>query len=143
MPTTTDGQLLNVADQFRGLPIEHLVGAPLKAASDAQLMLAQSLVQFIEQVGFQPHPPESLEPRVARQIGFSMTRPGQTKEGDIFQERVDLSVPFLTIVPIPNLAVDNVSVDFEMNVHSSISTTAGDSKSGSFDAGVSGGLLFF
>lgn len=137
-----------IAEQFRGLPIEQLIGAPLKAASDAQIMLAQSLTQFIEQVGLVPQPKNAPPPppgtaRATQQIGFSMTRPLVKPDGAIKEEHVELSVPLLSIVPIPNLQVDNVTVDFEMNVHSQLSTESGRDIKAGMEAGASGGMLFW
>jgi hypothetical protein len=43
-----------IAEQFRGLPMGDLVGAPLIAASDAQVRLAQATADFIQTVGFVP-----------------------------------------------------------------------------------------
>lgn len=136
-------ETIDIANQFRGLPIEHLVGAPLKAASDAQIMLAQSLAEFIDKVGFQPQPKGGSELRTARQIDFSMTRPAKAQDGSINEEQVDLSVPFLALIPIPNLQVDNVAVDFQMNVQSQFSTTSGHDEKAGLDVGASGGFLFF
>ena len=47
-----ESKLLNIADQFRGLPMEDLIGAPLTAACNAQEMLASTTINFIERVCF-------------------------------------------------------------------------------------------
>ncbi len=38
---------MNVADQFKGLPMEDLIGGPLSAAVTANLNMAKSTADFI------------------------------------------------------------------------------------------------
>lgn len=116
-----DAPDLDVNQQLKGIPIAHLVGAPLKAACDAQIMLAQSIANFITTVGFQPQRSPTDKFR-ARQINFSMMRPNKLPNGIITQEKVDMSVPLLSIVPIPNLQVDNVSIDFAIDIETQITS---------------------
>ncbi|KZN40864.1 hypothetical protein N482_20855 [Pseudoalteromonas luteoviolacea NCIMB 1942] len=40
-------ELLSMAQQFRGLPMKSLIGAPLKAATDANGMMARTQTQFM------------------------------------------------------------------------------------------------
>lgn len=42
-----------IGEQFGGINMESLIGGPLKAACDAQAMLAVSIDKFIEDVGFE------------------------------------------------------------------------------------------
>ena len=42
----------NVASKFNGLPMKDLIGAPLKAACDAQVDLAGAAGDYMMQVGF-------------------------------------------------------------------------------------------
>lgn len=117
-PTHTD-----VGAVLKGLPLGDLVGAPLKAACDAQIMLAQSIATFITEVGFVPVERDNRDPFKARQVKFNVTRPSRQANGAIATEQVGMSVPLLSIVPIPNLQVENVSVDFQISIHSQISET--------------------
>lgn len=116
-------ELSEVDRQLTGVPVQHLIGAPLVATCQAQMQLAESIYEFIEQVGFDPvqtrgvptEPGRSTK-RKARQVEFSMTRPSKAQDGTINEEKVDMSVPLLSIVPIPNLQVSNLTVDFQMTV---------------------------
>lgn len=40
------------SNEFSGLPIENLIGGPLEAAANAQILLAQVISNFIQEVGF-------------------------------------------------------------------------------------------
>ena len=42
---------MSITEQFKGLPMEDLIGAPLVAAANAQGKLAKLTQTFIEQVG--------------------------------------------------------------------------------------------
>ena len=44
-------ELVNMADQFKGLPMEELIGGPLMAVCDAQTKLAKSTAQYIKEIG--------------------------------------------------------------------------------------------
>ena len=44
-------ELVKMADQFSGLDMSALIGGPLKAACEAQMMLASSTAEFIENIG--------------------------------------------------------------------------------------------
>ena len=41
-----------IAEQFAGLQMDKLIGAPLTAAADASVQLANSTADFINKVGF-------------------------------------------------------------------------------------------
>ena len=43
---------MSVSEQFSGLDMQQLIGAPLSAAADASMQLAQSTADFINEVGF-------------------------------------------------------------------------------------------
>jgi hypothetical protein len=108
---------MTISEQFRGLPMGDLVGAPLIAACDAQIRLAQATAEFINRVGFE----EGAEgaPGKTRTSDFSFSRPVQDADGNWTEETVGLKVPLLSIVKVPTLAVENVDITFDMEVKAS------------------------
>jgi len=92
--------MANIANQFTGLPIENLIAAPLLAACEGQKALAQSTAQFISEVG--------------------MDKDGNTKSVAFKyadgSESVALDVPLLSIINIPSLCVDEIDINFDMEV---------------------------
>ena len=133
--------LVKMQDQFRGLPMEDLIGGPLQAACDSQKMLAGSTIDFITAIGMNPiDASDPAKGYKTRQVAFSMNRPNRQDDGPITQEKVEMSVPTLAIVPIPNLQVDNVTVDFEMEVKSSFTQKQGTDAKVSVDASYGGGF---
>ena len=45
--------LVKMSDQFGGLPMDQLIGGPLKAACDSQVQLAKATADFIQNVGLE------------------------------------------------------------------------------------------
>jgi len=98
----------SVASKFQGLPIEELIAAPLKAASDSQQQLATSALEFMTKIGFDG--PDSKDTRL---IKFDLERP---IEGTGDTSKVTVNAPFLGLVPIPALLIEDVNIEFQMEV---------------------------
>ncbi|MYM59185.1 DUF2589 domain-containing protein [Vibrio sp. OCN044] len=124
-----DSKLLNIADQFRGLPMEDLIGAPLTAACNAQEMLASTTINFIERVCFKDlnakHTPSDGAMHIPeyeiRTVPFSFKQ----QEGNE-QKKYTVEVPLMSIINIPSLQVTDVDINFSMEVKSSFSESSKD-----------------
>ena len=103
----------NVSNKFVGIPIAELVASPLVAVCDSQKKLAQSAYEFMTEIGFN-------DEGKTRMVEFNLQRPidGSPKPQDI-----KVQTPFLGLVPLPNLLIDDVQVDFQTEVISSETTT--------------------
>ncbi len=142
----------SMGDQFKGLPMGDLIGGPLMAAADAQVRLANSTAQFIQQVGFKPgtktkpdadgnivYDPATFD---VRTVDFKFDRPAgpaDPKTGIVPTETVSLEVPMLAIVKVPALGIESVDIIFDMEVKNSESSKDASSTSGSFSADASVG----
>jgi hypothetical protein len=102
--------MAEIMDNFKGLPMSELIGAPLTAACDAQKRLARAQYEFIKDIAF-----EDDKGTKARIIEFNLQRPVETPDG---VKKVDTHVeaPFLGLVPIPSLLVEDVNIEFQMEV---------------------------
>lgn len=89
---------------LNGLPFESIIGGPLSACIKAQSEAAISTVNFIESVGLQQGEGGTKE---AVYVAFSYIQNGR---------RVNVNVPLLTIVPIPYIAINNISLDFKVAI---------------------------
>ncbi|MFK3773737.1 DUF2589 domain-containing protein [Pseudomonas sp. NPDC089406] len=111
-----------MGNQFRGLPMGDLIGGPLTAACDAQVRLANATAEFIKVVGFlPPQDAEGSDPNGVgdvRTVSFRFDRPSAAPaaDGGTAMERVELEVPLLSVVKVPNLAINNVGITFDMEV---------------------------
>lgn len=108
-------------DDFKGIPMRDLIGAPLQAACESQQKLAETALDFMLRIGFEA---DDLEK--ARVIKFNLERPVETPEG-ITTNTIEVQAPFLGLVPIPTLLIESVDVDFQMEVTST--TTSKDTLS--------------
>lgn len=135
----------SITDQFRGMPVEDLIAAPLTAVCVANLRLAQATTDFIRVVGFQPPTiaagatPDPDAVGAPRKVSFQFTRalPGDATATPAIPasvETVNLDVSPLSIVNIPALQIKTVDIVFDMEVKSA--TTAKEST----DTSISGSL---
>lgn len=133
-----------MGNEFSGLPMADLIGAPLNAACDAQIRLAKATADFINTVGFSPEadPNDPTKTKlVPRQVDFAFWRPVEDGSavdpavGKIAKvEKVSLSVPFLALVNVPALAIKSVDITFDMEIKTSESSRESEDKSASLDA---------
>ncbi len=98
---------------FDGLDMESLTGGPLKAACDAQAKLAETTAEFIRSAGL-----ESSGSGDVKTATFTFRKKGADESDDLSDREVSLKVPFLAIVPIPSLAIEDIDVNFDMDVNS-------------------------
>lgn len=117
--------LLSMAQQFSGLPMESLIGGPLNAAAKANSAMALSQTKFMLETCFQKDGTDEQVSYKPIMIQMTLTRGVITQKEDGTVEIKPLStqfdLPLLTIMPLNSLAVDTVTVDFEMEVKSSFS----------------------
>lgn len=101
-----------IAEQFAGLQMDQLIGAPLRAAADASIQLATSTAEFINNVGFD-------DGGKVRTVAFGYQKRSVNEDGSSNLDEMKVDVPMLAIVPIPNLQVDEVNILFDMEVKQS------------------------
>lgn len=120
----------NVADNFRGIPMESLIAAPLVATAEAQQKLTATAWDFYQKVAFEKENQDSTGPK-ARVVEFDFERPVM-KDGQMVMVNQKVKAPFIGLVPIPSLMVDHVDVDFQMEVTDS--TVSKDASAATADA---------
>lgn len=137
-----DGELIDMASQFKGLPMADLIGGPLRAACDAQIALANATATFVKVVGFKP-PTEGDDANAVgdiRTAQFKFTRSRMKDDGTGTEdEDVVMDVPLLAIVKVPSLFIDTVDITFDMEVKSSSSQKESEDKAGKFSADMEAG----
>jgi len=122
-------------EELRAIPFGYLIGAPLKAAVEAQALAAKTTVEFIEKVGFKEEDDDlgSLFDDLStdgdageiRNVTFKYSKVDEDGES----QNVELTVPILSIVPIPYLRLDTVDIDFTAKLNDTVtSSTKSDFK---------------
>ena len=81
-----------------------LLGAPLTACVEAQAQAAAATTRYMQQVGFRMNNDSALE---AKTMTFTYTIGGKGKR---------LTVPLISVVPLPYLQIDNVNLRFSTDV---------------------------
>ena len=103
--------------QITALPFGNIIGGPMKAAIEAQALAAKSTIDFIQKVGFKPKddtdpffPDDGGNADVGdvRYVTFKYTV--QNEDGS--SSEASIEVPILTIVPIPFIRIDEMTIDF-------------------------------
>ena len=125
------GETQGAKNSVTDTSISELIAAPLKAAADAQLDLAMSTVEFIRTVGMES---DAGGREKLRNLSFLLKSAGE----DGTERELSLSAPLLAVVPIPNLAVEEVSIDFQMEVTSTTREASEEKGDGSCSLSVCG-----
>lgn len=145
MADNIDCGLANMAQQFTGLPMDSLIGAPLHAAAGAQQSLAMTQTQYILNTGFNQSKDDKgniTYTPITATIAMGQSQPVVSEDGNVKAANSQLNVdfPLITMVPIPSLAVTSVDITFDMEVKSSYThetdteTASKTHEEGSFDA---------
>lgn len=90
---------------MQGLPFDNLIGGPLNACVRAQADAAQTTLSFINEVGLNQI--EGTENKEAIYVYFSFVQGGR---------KAIMSVPLLTIVPIPYIAINSIDINFKATI---------------------------
>lgn len=108
--------------ELSSIDFESLIGGPLIAVVHAQAQAAAATVDFIKQVGFKPGA-DGQDP-TAQSVGdpatveFSYKKMVPKADGTEEEKTAKLSVPFLTMLPIPYLRIEEANIDFLAKINS-------------------------
>jgi len=109
--------------ELASLDFENLIGGPLIAVVHAQAQAAMATVNFIKQVGFKP--PEGVQMTAEQTTGepatvtFKYKKMVPKPDGSGEEEKTaELTVPFLAMLPIPYLRIQETNVDFLAKINS-------------------------
>lgn len=132
----------NLVQELNGLDFSVYIGGPLQAAVSAQHAASMSQVDFIKAVGFVEETSGNTTINKLRYVDFTYKKkipnpsydptntdadaPPQYLESD-----VNISVPFLAMLTIPSLRIDEVTIDFNAKLTSAETSTASSEFAGS------------
>lgn len=109
---------------LQSLPFGTLIGGPLEACVEAQAKAAKSSWEFIRDVGLTDNGDGGHK---AVYVNFEYRKDGRS---------VMLSLPLLTIVPIPYLAIREIEIAFKARISAAASTSKTNHKSLAVEAGM-------
>ena len=110
-----------IGDELASLDFESMIGGPLNAVIKAQAQAAVTSVDFIKAVGFDTDDAGNVTGPTM--ITFKYMKPVETTvtEGDtttttVTPQPYELTVPFLTMLPIPFIRVEETTIDFNAKI---------------------------
>ncbi|WP_459209415.1 DUF2589 domain-containing protein [Aquimarina rhabdastrellae] len=138
--------LVSMAQQFSGLPMDSLIGGPLNAAAKANANMALTQTKFLLDTCFSKEKDsENYKPiMISMELERGVLTPAVLKEDGTVDTpaKVDtvvtkFNLPILTIIPLNSLAVETVDIGFEMEVKSSFGEEESESSTQKKSAEVS------
>lgn len=105
--------------QYESIPLAGIIGAPLKAAANANAMMSKQQAEFLMEYCFAKS--ETDNGRTVYHpimIEMSLTRGVQGDNGMPKPTTVMFNVPLLTIIPISSLAIESVDLTYRLQITS-------------------------
>lgn len=104
-----------IGDELASLDFEAMIGGPLEAMIRAQAAAAVTSVDFIKEVGFEN------DDKGPTMVTFTYDKPVETTDpvsGAVTVEvkPFTLTVPFLTMLPIPFIRIEEATIDFNAKI---------------------------
>lgn len=110
-----------IGDELANLNFQSMIGGPLTAVIKAQTQAAVTSVDFIKAVGFDADGKPLM-------VTFEYDKPVEKTAADgtvtVDVKTFKLTVPFLTMVPIPFIRVEETTIDFNAKITSVQETTS-------------------
>jgi len=94
------------------LDFANIIGGPMQAVIDAQNLAARTTVEFVNECAFNAD-------QTLRMVDF-----GYTKTVNGTSVDTHLSVPFLTILPIPFIEIESTEIELNIKMNSAASQTS-------------------
>jgi len=135
----TEGQELS------NINFESMIGGPLNAVIKAQAQSAQTSVDFIKSVGFNSEGTDKGKPTM---VTFEYIKIIEIQNPPVDGKPVPptptptpmvLTVPILTMLPIPFIRVEEVTIDFNAKINSVVESTTASSSELNASLAVKGG----
>ncbi len=103
---TNDG---SVVEQFVGVPIESLICGPIVAAAKGQQELTAVYIDGIKKLAYD-------KDGNTNKLHFEYDRPIVNADKSVGTKTFQLDAPLISLVPVPAFTMDELTVDFEMEV---------------------------
>lgn len=93
------------------MDLQQLIAGPLIATIEADAMSAQKYLNYVLNVAFESYDPSSGKTGKLRMLTFSYME----HDGDMAHRRT-VSIPLLTLVPLPLLHIQEADFDFDIKI---------------------------
>ena len=152
----------NLVPELNSLDFNVYVGGPLQAAIQAQTAASMATVNFIKEVGFEndndPNTVDQLRyvdfkykksvpnPHVgktAQQLTDEGLPPSTNTTNNFLDNEVEIKVPFLTMLTIPSIRIDEVNIDFNARLSSTETRNVSSEFAASAELGINYKIVNF
>lgn len=130
-----DASNANFVAELGSIDFAKIIGGPLDACVKAQTNASVATVSFINEVGFEESANLS-EPKKLRMAEFNYTKKGPNPEyineeetpnvDPTIDEKVELSVPFISILNVPSFRIETCEIDFNVKLKSTYTKNVSD-----------------
>ena len=97
---------------FSAIPYSEVIGGPLSSMIDAQVKASNSMAKFVLDVGFQPD-----ENGVNQAVSVDFQHKVKRSDGSELVETI--TMPLITIIPIPNMQITDGKIILDVEVSNS------------------------
>lgn len=120
-----------IGQELSSIDFQSMIGGPLNAVIKAQAQSAQTSVDFIKSVGFNASDAKE-DPGKPTMVSFTYDKILEKKDPTTGVITPDvkpftLTVPILTMLPIPFIRVEEVTIDFNAKINSVVESTTSSS----------------
>ncbi len=127
------GFMTNLVEELNSLDFSVYIGGPMQAAVQAQHAASMSQVNFIQEVGFE----DSGGSSALRYVDFEFTKSVPKEDGSGFDDaNVNVKVPFLTMLTIPALRIEEMVIDFNAKLTSTQTSNVSNEFAASASLGI-------
>lgn len=124
----------NIAAELQALPLEYVISAPMTGAIKAQAMAARATIDFIEKIGLKRIGGKTQ----VNMVDFIYSTPQKDKFLRGRPATNTLSVPLLSMIPIPFLRIKDMNIKFDFNITTTEVSEKRESKNVTVDTSYNG-----
>lgn len=142
----------NLVQELNSLDFSVYIGGPLQAAVQAQHAASMSQVNFIKEVGFEKDSSGNITDlryvdfnykKKAPNPAFDSSLPAGPTNEPFIDAEVNISVPFLTMLTIPALRIETLTIDFNAKLTSTETSNVSSEFAASAELGINYKIVNF
>jgi hypothetical protein len=126
--------MADIANEFSGLPIDQLICGPIISVARGQAALCEVYLEYVKRIAWK----DGKEDGDANILKFNLNRPVVGGQGQVTQQKIEVNAPLLSLIPVPAFTMEEVTVNFTMEVKQQDVDTSEHSENATLTAGYSG-----
>ena len=146
--------MANLVAELNSLDFSVYIGGPLQAAVQAQNAASMAQVSFIQSIGFEEDPGSPTAPKKLRYVDFNYKKsvpnpdynpalPAGSGNLKFIDKEVEIKVPFLTMLSIPSIRIEEMTIDFNAKLTSTETTNVSSEFAASAELGINYKIVNF